>query len=284
QAENTIQSKNLTDLSSSKEYESNNSNGDDNSDNDFVDELDNNENANSIIDHFCAALEASFKKKGQPKLYTRLFARTHQRKKKVLKEAAVTDNEEDIEDHGSSERKYDNDNLENDNESDNSDGQGTIEASETVAKVINYSPWLAKCIYIDGHERLDVIAYHQTFLEEIAQLDQFMSKWLDQDLPSMLIMDHILCRAQLENNYYKKKDCDLMCANRDEYWNSVKLLEQVRKNALVAFKMNLNPGSSAPKMRDTIWNNDCQSMIIEDNYFIYCYRTLTITCFKSAKK
>ncbi|CAG8556691.1 3615_t:CDS:1, partial [Dentiscutata erythropus] len=138
QAANTIQPKNLTDLSSSEEYESNNSNGDDNSDDDFVDELGNDEDANSIIDRLLAASEASFEKKGRPKLYTGLSARTRQRKKKVLKEAAVgslkitsffcttntqprvTDDEEDIEDHGSSEREYDNDDLGNDNESDDS--------------------------------------------------------------------------------------------------------------------------------------------------------------------
>ncbi|CAG8757811.1 8389_t:CDS:2, partial [Gigaspora rosea] len=74
-----------------QEYESNNSNGDDNSDDDLVDddELGNDEDANSIIERLLAASEASFEKKGRPKLYTGLFARTRQRKNKALKEAAI---------------------------------------------------------------------------------------------------------------------------------------------------------------------------------------------------
>ncbi|CAG8801838.1 14019_t:CDS:2, partial [Gigaspora rosea] len=37
-----------------------------------------------------------------------------------------------------------------------------------------------KGVYIDGHERLDVVAYRQTFLQEVAEYDRFMSKWHDE--------------------------------------------------------------------------------------------------------
>ncbi|CAG8585218.1 11828_t:CDS:2, partial [Scutellospora calospora] len=143
-AQQAMNTKNLVDLSSSEEYESNNSNRDNNSDDEFVedDELDNDKDASSIIDRLLAASEASFEKKRQLKLYTGLSARTHQRKNKILKEAAARSlkitsffcttntqlpaaDEEDIEDHN---------------------GQGKMKASETVAKVINGGPWLAKCI------------------------------------------------------------------------------------------------------------------------------------------
>ncbi|CAG8460955.1 13903_t:CDS:2, partial [Cetraspora pellucida] len=120
-----------------------------------------------------------------------------------------------------------------------------------IRPVQHISVWTVR-VYVDEHERPDVVAYHQTFLEEIVQLDQLMSKWLDQDYG---------------------------------FWDSAKLLEQVKKailifeqthpgcvglfafdnatshtafakDALVASKMNFSPGGSAPKMRDTIWNND----------------------------
>ncbi|CAG8488027.1 15680_t:CDS:2 [Cetraspora pellucida] len=90
----------------------------------------------------------------------------------------------------------------------------------------------------------------------------------------------------------------ILGANRDGFWDSAKLLEQVRQaidiferthpgcvgvfafnnatshtafaeNALVASKMNLSSGGSAPKMRDTIWNGNRQSMVIEEDYFVY---------------
>ncbi|CAG8550309.1 11885_t:CDS:2 [Cetraspora pellucida] len=82
------------------------------------------------------------------------------------------------------------------------------------------------------------------------------------------------------------------------FWDSIKLLEQVRrmidifeqthpgcvdvftfdnvtshtafaKDTLVASKMNFSPEGSAPKIRDTTWNNNHQSMVIEEDYFVY---------------
>ena len=86
-------------------------------------------------------------------------------------------------------------------------------------------------------------------------------------------------------------------ANRDGYWNGEKLLIQLRRaidiferthpgfigiwafdnatshtayasNALVASKMNKGPGGSVPKMRDTIWDGQRQSMVIEHDFFV----------------
>ena len=41
------------------------------------------------------------------------------------------------------------------------------------------------------------------------------------------------------------------------------------ENALVASKMNLGPGESVPKMQNTTWSGGRQSMIIEEDYFVY---------------
>ncbi|CAG8856041.1 17457_t:CDS:2, partial [Gigaspora margarita] len=46
------------------------------------------------------------------------------------------------------------------------------------------------------------------------------------------------------------------------------------KDALVASKMNLGPGGSVPKMRDTVWNGKRQSMIIKEDYFVLTERGL----------
>ncbi|CAG8787725.1 26603_t:CDS:2 [Gigaspora margarita] len=54
-----------------------------------------------------------------------------------------------------------------------------MELSKTVAKVVNRELCLAKCIR--RHEHQDVVAYRQIFLEKVAQLNHFISKWFDQD-------------------------------------------------------------------------------------------------------
>ncbi|CAG8744506.1 2151_t:CDS:2, partial [Gigaspora rosea] len=94
-----------------------------------------------------------------------------------------------------------------------------MEASKTVTGVVNRGPWLAKCIrkwanlcmrgeliepnfrgklpsrsllhdelvslqlgaYLRSQKFEDVVAYRQIFLEDVAQLNQFMFKWLDQN-------------------------------------------------------------------------------------------------------
>ena len=45
------------------------------------------------------------------------------------------------------------------------------------------------------------------------------------------------------------------------------------ENALLSSKMNLFPGGSVPKMRDTVWNGNRQSMVIEEDYIIYDNKT-----------
>ncbi|CAG8642508.1 10576_t:CDS:2, partial [Diversispora eburnea] len=86
-------------------------------------------------------------------------------------------------------------------------------------------------------------------------------------------------------------------ANRDGYWNGEKLVAQLHKaidiferthpncigiwafdnatshtaysaDALLVSRINKGPGGSVPKMRNTIWNGQQQSMIIEEDFFI----------------
>ncbi|CAG8795841.1 44574_t:CDS:2 [Gigaspora margarita] len=88
--------------------------------------------------------------------------------------------------------------------------------------------------------------------------------------------------------------------HNDRFWDTNKLLNQVQqainifkrthpgylfafdnttfytaftKDALVTSKMNLGPGDSVSKMRDTVWNGQCQLMIIEEDYYVYNKKT-----------
>ncbi|CAG8668345.1 1101_t:CDS:1, partial [Diversispora eburnea] len=44
-------------------------------------------------------------------------------------------------------------------------------------------------------------------------------------------------------------------------------------DALLVSRMNKGPGDSVPKMRNTIWNGQWQSMIIEEDFFIMDKKT-----------
>ncbi|CAG8579209.1 10036_t:CDS:2, partial [Scutellospora calospora] len=56
------------------------------------------------------------------------------------------------------------------------------------------------------------------------------------------------------------------------------------EDALVASKMNLGPGGTVPKMRDTMWNGDRQSMIIEEDHFGYGEMEWHSSVFHAKKK
>lgn len=209
-----------------------------------------------------------------------------------------------------------------------------------------------KGVYIDGHERPDVVTYREKFLQEVANLDHLMSKWLDTNckvrtFPTLigeekehvwithdesvfhtydgprtvwgLEGEHPLRKkgqgqgvhvsdfltetiGPLKDDLEEARVTMILGANRDGYWNNTKLIEQVEhainiferthpdcigvfafdnatshtafaEDALVASKMNLNPGGSVPKMHDTLWNGQRQSMIIENDYIVYDKKT-----------
>ncbi|CAG8488076.1 6414_t:CDS:2, partial [Scutellospora calospora] len=150
-------------------------------------------------------------------------------------------------------------------------------------------------VYVNRHKRPDVVAYHQIFLEKIAQLDQLISKWLDQDCrirtfpqlnddekehvwvthneklgPSMHISDFLTETIEpLKDDQEEARVMMVLGCVGLFAFNNVTSHMAFVEDALVASKMNLSSGGSAPKMRDTIWNNNHQSMIIEEDYFIY---------------
>ncbi|CAG8855410.1 29187_t:CDS:2, partial [Gigaspora margarita] len=112
--------------------------------------------------------------------------------------------------------------------------------------------------------------------------------WVTHDETTFYVYDgpHSVWGPEGEQPLRKKglgSTVHVLGANRDGYWDSVKLLEQVRRairiferthpecvgifafdnatshkafyeDALVASKMNLGPGSLAPKMREIVWS------------------------------
>ncbi|CAG8548609.1 9676_t:CDS:10 [Cetraspora pellucida] len=165
-------------------------------------------------------------------------------------------------------------------------------------------PQLNINVYVNGHEHPDVVEYRQTFLQEVVQLEQLMSKWVDPECRIKIYPDlengekehglekeQPLRKKRLDSAIYisdfltetigpLKDDQEeaVLGANRDGYWNSKKLIEQVRKavsifeqthlgcvgiflfdnaishkafseDALVASKMNLELGGFVSKMR-----------------------------------
>ncbi|CAG8799636.1 19386_t:CDS:2 [Cetraspora pellucida] len=176
---------------------------------------------------------------------------------------------------------------------------------------------------ISVRTRLDVIEYCQTFLLKVAQLERFMSKWVDPECKMRTFPDlhcdekkhvwithdettfyvydrlHSVWSPEGEQPLRKKglgaavhisdfltetigslKDDQeeahvmmVLGANYDGYWDSEKLLKQVKRvvniferthlgyvDVLVASKMNLGLDGLAPKMCKTMWNGSRQSM------------------------
>ncbi|RHZ49229.1 hypothetical protein Glove_527g16 [Diversispora epigaea] len=140
-----------------------------------------------------------------------------------------------------------------------------------------------KGVYVNGHERPDVIAYYQIFFQKVTELEQLMSKWYDEDCK-------IRTFPQLVNDNYEEA-CITMVVDmhHDGFWDAKKLLEQVKwtiniferthskcifafnnvtshtafaEDALVASKMNLGPGGSVSKMQNTHYK---RSSKIENN-------------------
>ncbi|CAG8648645.1 16006_t:CDS:2, partial [Cetraspora pellucida] len=60
-------------------------------------------------------------------------------------------------------------------------------------------------------------------------------------------------------------------SHHDGYWDAKKLIIQVRQ-AIDIFKRT-HPGCVVLKMQDTVWNGNCKSMVIEEDYIIYDNKT-----------
>ncbi|CAG8811727.1 24145_t:CDS:2, partial [Cetraspora pellucida] len=168
---------------------------------------------------------------------------------------------------------------------------------------------LMKGLYADGHERPDVIEYCQTFLlEEHIWVTHNKTTFYVYNRPHSVwgsegeqpLRKKRLGAAMHISDFLTETIGSLKDDQEEArvMMNSEKLLEQVKwvvnifeqthlgcvgvfafdniishkafsENALVASKMNLGPGGLAPKMHETMWNSSRQSMIIENDHFIY---------------
>ncbi|CAG8464817.1 16305_t:CDS:2, partial [Cetraspora pellucida] len=209
-------------------------------------------------------------------------------------------------------------------------------------------------VYVDGHERPDVVAYCHIFLQKVAEFDRFVSKWHDKGCEFRTFLwlsngekEHVWVTHDETTFHAYDGPCAVWCPEEEQplrkkrlglgihisdfmmemieplkdkeeeacvtmvlgarhngFWDMEKLHQQVKrvikiferthpgcvgifafdnatshtsfaKDALLASRMNLGPGEAVPKMRDTVWNGCCQSMIIEEDHFVYDKKTKT---------
>ncbi|CAG8649134.1 4113_t:CDS:2, partial [Scutellospora calospora] len=167
----------LVDLDSSEEYLDSSSNSDESSDDNFID-LDNLDDANIIIEQLRVISTVGSKKKRCPSVYIENSKHTRQRRNKTFREAAIrslkithffssiqplmVDNDEsyrDFQDQGDQsddelEEELDDKVLSTTEKAHylavlyflrlHLQGQKKIEASKTVADIVNSGPWLAR--------------------------------------------------------------------------------------------------------------------------------------------
>ncbi|CAG8801248.1 3344_t:CDS:2, partial [Cetraspora pellucida] len=108
-------------------------------------------------------------------------------------------------------------------------GQKKMDAAKVVSDMIDGRPWLAKCIrkYANICMKKELIqpdlrerSLLKSLLHENCWLERLMSKWVDPEC-------RIRTYSDLESS--KKEHVWVLGANQDGYWDSKKLLEQVRK-------------------------------------------------------
>ncbi|CAG8517448.1 13040_t:CDS:2, partial [Cetraspora pellucida] len=199
-------------------------------------------------------------------------------------------------------------------------------------------------VYVDGHERPDVVAYRHIFFQKVAEFDQFMSKWHDEGCEFRIFpqlsngeKEHVWVTHDETTFYAYDGPCAVWCPEEEQplrkkglglgihisdfmtemigllkdeeeeacvTMDTEKLHQQVKRvikiferthsgcidifafnnatshisfveDALLASRMNLGPDGAVPKIRDTVWNGCHQSMIIEEDHFVYDKKTKT---------
>ncbi|PKY54915.1 hypothetical protein RhiirA4_474000 [Rhizophagus irregularis] len=151
-----------------------------------------------------------------------------------------------------------------------------------------------KGMYVDGHERPDVVEYRKQFLERISMYQNLMPTF--EDTIGRLKLNNDQIKEVGNSMYHEARVIINPGKNFDGWWNIDKLLEQIvnraipifekthpgaiavfafdnssshgkyADNALNANHMNLNPGGKQAKLRDTIFNGQIQHMNFSDNY------------------
>ncbi|POG61994.1 hypothetical protein GLOIN_2v1785920 [Rhizophagus irregularis DAOM 181602=DAOM 197198] len=137
-------------------------------------------------------------------------------------------------------------------------------------------------IYYDRHERDDVVQYRKEFLEKMFEHEKYMSKYegesIDQIHPNLpegekeRILGYWTAEHLLEQIEYKAipifealySDCVAVFAFDNSSNHAA-----FSKDALVASRMNLNPGGKQPVMRNTYFgpNNQLQSMVFPTTHY-----------------
>ncbi|CAG8831034.1 1735_t:CDS:2, partial [Cetraspora pellucida] len=133
----------------------------------------------------------------------------------------------------------------------------------------------------------------KSFLEEVAQLEHFISKWLDKDCKIRTFLqlnnnekeqvwvthDERLGPCVHISDFLTKTVGSLKDSQEEAHvmivlgcvgvfvFDNATSYTAFAENAFVVSKMNLSLGGSASKIRDTIWNSNRQSMVIEEDYF-----------------
>ncbi|CAG8809938.1 20195_t:CDS:2, partial [Gigaspora margarita] len=116
--------------------------------------------------------------------------------------------------------------------------------------------------------------------------------WVIYDETTFYIYDGQHAVWGPEDNLEEVYEMMVIGSRYNGFWDAQKLLQQVKcainvferthpgcidnsfvEDALVASKMNLGLGSSVPKMQDTVWNGERQSMVIEENHFVHIKKT-----------
>ncbi|CAG8802283.1 8666_t:CDS:2, partial [Gigaspora rosea] len=123
-------------------------------------------------------------------------------------------------------------------------------ASQFVATIHNGDVYLARCIsawgkdawkyqkgiYMDGHKREDIVAYHKVFLQDMKKYERLMLKWnginCDVCEEPNLLPETI---GRLKDEEGEARSIMQLGVNNDGYWDGKKLLFQV-KNALLIFE------------------------------------------------
>ncbi|CAG8819654.1 14566_t:CDS:2, partial [Gigaspora margarita] len=126
----------------------------------------------------------------------------------------------------------------------------------------NYK-WYKKGVYVNGHEREDVILLRKKGLDVSEFLTKTIGRLKDKEGEARVIVE--------------------TGGSQDENWDREKLLIWAFDNAtshtvmapdaLVAARMNLYPGDKQPKMRNTTWNGETQTMVYPDNYEVLSLRS-----------
>ncbi|CAG8631308.1 1430_t:CDS:2, partial [Cetraspora pellucida] len=165
-------------------------------------------------------------------------------------------------------------------------GQKKMDAAKVVSDVIDGGLWLANLLH-DELVSLELAAYLRS---QKFNVDPIMVKdYFEQIILSQLNIKSVQCisvrtarrwmhklgfRPEKEQPL-RKKGLGSAIHISDFLTKTIGSLKDDQEeapfseDALVALKMNLGLGGLVSKMRDTTWNGDRQSMIIENDHLIY---------------